>query len=91
MPDDDYRDRHRDRVWDERAGERCPCCGRPTDSTERVDVHHRDGDPTNGHPDNLRKRCKRCHLGGEHDRDIDTTPGPSGPRSGPSRPRTSPR
>ncbi len=84
------RDRHRRRTHDQRAGDRCPTCGRPFDQAG-VDVHHRDENPGNGHPENLRKRCPDCHLGGEHDRDVDRT-GPSGPRrSRPSRPRTAPR
>jgi len=37
----------------------------------RVDVHHRDQDERNGHPSNLRKRCEKCHLEGEHDRPDD--------------------
>jgi|GEM_PF-2317328 len=89
MPDD-YRDRHRERTHEDSSANYCPGCGRPLDTADRVDVHHRDGDPTNGSPDNLRVRCLRCHLKGEHDRNVE--PGsPSGPRSGPRRPRTAPR
>jgi len=91
MPDQpEYRDRHRDRLHRDRAGQHCPSCGRPLNTADRVDDHHHDGDPSNGHPSNLRKRCRRCHLGDEHDRDLDDKQ-PTGPRSGPSRPRTSPR
>jgi len=90
MTDPEHRDRHRERVHDDRAGDRCPSCGRLLDTADRVDVHHRDGDPTNGQPSNLRKRCKKCHLGGEHDRDTEPKQ-PAGPRSGPRRPRTGPR
>ncbi|MFC6887943.1 HNH endonuclease [Halorubrum trueperi] len=88
------RDADRERTWDDRAGTSCPRCGRSYDDTERADVHHRDGDDGNGSPNNLRKRCKSCHLGGEHGRDVESpkTPaglrrrGPSGPsRSGPPR------
>ncbi len=86
----EHRDRHRDRVHDDRAGDHCPSCGRRLDIADRVDVHHNDEDPSNGHPSNLRKRCKNCHLGDEHDRDIEPNQ-PSRPRSGPRRPRTSPR
>ncbi|MFC4549394.1 MULTISPECIES: hypothetical protein [Halorussus] len=88
--DPEFRDRHRRRLHADRAGEQCPRCGRSLDTADRVDDHHHDGDPTNGHPSNLRKRCKNCHLGGEHDRDVETKQ-PRGPRSGPRRPRTSPR
>jgi len=84
------RDRHRDRVWSDRAGKRCPSCGRSFDDAERADVHHNDEDPGNGHPSNLRKRCKRCHLGGEHGRDTDSPKEPRGVRrSGPSGPSRS--
>jgi hypothetical protein len=87
------RDADRERTWTERAGQRCPSCGRAYNDTERADVHHNDGDPQNGHPNNRRKRCMRCHLAGEHDRDLDTPRTPSGPRRrsprGPS--RSSPR
>lgn len=86
----EYRDRHRERLHDDRAGQQCPTCGRRLDTANRVDTHHRDRDPTNGHPDNLRKRCKTCHLAGEHDRDLDDSQ-PDGVRSGPRRPRTQPR
>ena len=89
---DDPRDRHRERTHDERAGDRCPSCGRAFATAERADVHHRDGDPTNGAPENLRKRCKRCHLGDEHDRDVKAGRGPPGVRrTGPTTPRTTPR
>ncbi|WP_137288847.1 HNH endonuclease [Natronorubrum halophilum] len=75
----DSRDRHRERVHDERAGQRCPGCGRSLDTADRVDVHHHDQNSSNGHPANLRKRCKRCHLEGEHDRPDDVDPkGPAG-------------
>ncbi|UHQ96480.1 hypothetical protein [Natrinema halophilum] len=76
----DSRDRHRERVHLERAGRRCPTCGRTFDTADRVDVHHRDQDERNGHPANLRKRCKKCHLEGEHDRpdDVDSPKIPNG-------------
>ncbi|RKS83301.1 hypothetical protein BDK61_2644 [Haloarcula quadrata] len=94
MPDDNPRDRHRDRVWSERAGDQCPRCGASFDQAGGADVHHRDGNERNGEPENLRKRCPTCHFAGEHDRPDDAPnsqqpPGPS--RSSPSSPRTSPR
>lgn len=67
--DEAARDRHRDRAHDDRAGNVCPTCGRSFDDVERVDVHHDDGNPRNGSPENLRKRCRRCHLKEEHGRD----------------------
>lgn len=90
----DPRDRHRARTWEQRGGDRCPRCGRPYESADRADVHHRDGNEHNGDPDNLRKRCRRCHLGAEHDRpdDVDSPQQPAGPgRTRPTRPRTGPR
>ncbi|MBX0350488.1 hypothetical protein [Haloarcula pellucida] len=87
------RDQDRKRTWDERAGDRCPRCGQSFDDVERADVHHRDGDPNNGHPSNRRKRCKKCHLGDEHGRDVDSPKTPDGVRrSGPPAPsRSGPR
>lgn len=87
------RDQDRERTWDERAGRRCPGCGRSFDNVERADVHHHDGDANNGHPSNRRKRCKKCHLRGEHGRDVDSPKTPDGVRrSGPRGPsRTTPR
>jgi hypothetical protein len=79
------RDADRQRTWSQRSGQRCPGCGRSYDEVDRADVHHNDGNDKNGHPANLRKRCKRCHLGGEHDRDTDSPKTPSGVRR--SRPR----
>jgi hypothetical protein len=90
MTKPDRRDRHRNRTHRQRSGNRCPNCGRPYGDTDRVDVHHRDGNAANGSPDNLRKRCKRCHLGDEHDRDTSPKK-PTGPRSGPGGVRTGPR
>lgn len=84
------RDRHRKRAHRERGGKRCPTCGRPYDDADRVDVHHRDGNPQNGAPNNLRKRCRKCHLGDEHDRNVSATK-PRSPRSGPRGVRTGPR
>lgn len=90
MPDAEHRDRHRERAHADSPGRQCPGCGRDFSTADRVDVHHRDGDPTNGTPDNLRVRCRRCHLGDEHDRDVEPA-GPSRPRSGPRQSRSSPR
>lgn len=90
MTDSDPRARHRDRVWSERAGRRCPRCGRYFDTAGRADVHHNDENASNGHPANLRKRCPKCHLGGEHDRpdDVDAPKTPAGlSRRGPRGPR----
>jgi 5-methylcytosine-specific restriction endonuclease McrA len=84
MPDDaDSRERARRQYWQSRStsGWRCPGCGRSRDEVDRVDVHHRDGNPNNNDPDNLIALCRRCHLGGRHDRDVDDEHlGPPEPR-----------
>lgn len=74
MPNDrDKREEARRRYWQQRSkrGWRCPGCGRSRSEVERVDVHHRDGNPNNNDPDNLVALCKRCHLEGRHQRDVD--------------------
>lgn len=93
MTDDtDAREQARRQYWQNRsgAGWRCPSCGRSRGEVERVDVHHRDGNPNNNDPENLVALCKRCHLGGRHDRDVDAdalappapvATGPPSPRS----------
>lgn len=85
----DPRDRHRDRTHEDRAGESCPRCGRPYDAVDRVDVHHFDGNARNGTPANLRKRCMRCHLEGEHDRTTDQDRSPAPGSTAPPSPRSS--
>jgi 5-methylcytosine-specific restriction endonuclease McrA len=84
------RARHRERYWAGRskADYRCPVCGRGPNETVAIDVHHQDGNPQNGAPDNLIGLCRRCHLQKKHERD-----GPHGaPPFGPEQPRgTAPR
>ncbi|WP_435175626.1 HNH endonuclease [Halorussus sp. AFM4] len=92
MPDDaDSRERARRQYWQRRSakGWRCPGCNRSRSEVDRVDVHHRDGNPNNNDPDNLVALCRRCHLGGQHDRDVDEEHlGPPEPRgTGPPQPR----
>ena len=67
------REKARRRYWQHRSkrGWRCPGCGRSRSQVDRVDVHHRDGNPNNNDPDNLVALCKRCHLEGRHQRDVD--------------------
>lgn len=84
----DSRTQHRERTHDTRAGDACPTCGRPFDAVDRVDVHHHDGNATNGTPENLRKRCQRCHLQGEHDRHPEQSATPTPGHTGPSSPRS---
>lgn len=68
-------DRHRKRFWrhHDRARYRCPDCGRRESHPDvcRFEVHHRDGDPSNGAPSNLVGLCRHCHYV-RHDR---TPPG----------------
>ena len=42
----------------DRDGWQCQRCG----MYGRLEVHHRDGDPSNNTPDNLTTYCRRCHL-----------------------------
>lgn len=39
----------------------CPDCGRGVEAVARFDVHHKDENPLNGHPNNLVAVCRRCH------------------------------
>ncbi|GGM64379.1 5-methylcytosine-specific restriction endonuclease McrA [Halarchaeum rubridurum] len=89
--DQDARDQARRQYWQGRSRRswRCPRCGRSYGEVDRVDVHHRDGNPHNNSPENLVALCKRCHIGGEHNREVDDdhlTP-PSPGYLGPPRPR----
>lgn len=62
----DPRARHRERYWNEHDEESytCPDCGRGKDEVSEFQVHHKDGNPTNGDGENLVALCKECH----HDR-----------------------
>ena len=44
----------------------CEACGHTPLYAWAMEVHHRDGDKTNNHPDNLMSLCSNCHrdLGG---------------------------
>lgn len=44
-----------------RDGERCAVCG----ATERLEVHHHNGDPSNNRLSNAELRCRRHHPRGE--------------------------
>lgn len=85
------REAARRQYWRDRSREawRCPGCGRDRDAVDRVDVHHRDGNPRNNDPDNLVALCRRCHLSGAHDRQVDEDHlGPPEPQAvGPPEPR----
>lgn len=46
-------------AYDREGMERsCQICG----SVQNVDVHHRDGNFRNNHPDNLMTLCRSCHI-----------------------------
>ena len=58
------RNRHRRRFWNtvEKATYECPSCGRDDDAVgDGWEVHHKDGDPYNGHMVNLVALCHNCH------------------------------
>ena len=40
----------------------CPDCSRGVDEVVRFEVHHIDGDVTNGNDDNLIGLCRACHY-----------------------------
>jgi 5-methylcytosine-specific restriction endonuclease McrA len=70
------RSKHTKRFWAERDKEdyTCPCCGRGHDEVDQFEVHHIDGDPTNGDESNLKALCRRCHYqenGREPPRSLD--------------------
>lgn len=73
MTDADAREVARRRYWRQRSrgGWHCPGCSRSYQAVDRVDVHHRDGNPRNNDPENLVALCRRCHLEGKHDREVD--------------------
>lgn len=58
------RQRHRQWYWREHDKDthQCPACGAGTESVRRFEVHHRDGNPLNGNPENLVALCWECHL-----------------------------
>jgi len=59
------RHRHRTAYWQQhaRSSYRCPDCGRLESHphVDRLEVHHKDGDPLNGAPSNLVALCRHCH------------------------------
>jgi HNH endonuclease. len=65
------------------------CRGR--DNVQSFHVHHLDGNKSNNHDSNLVALCSSCHLGGEHDLDVDDPRlQPPSPRStSPPKPRVS--
>lgn len=57
--------RHMKRYLRETRGEGCEECGwakpHPVSGKIPTEVHHKDGNPDNGHPDNLQVLCPNCH------------------------------
>jgi len=60
------RKKHRDEYWSkvDRETYECPDCGRGFEEVSEFQVHHIDGDCTNGDMENLVALCRDCH----HDR-----------------------
>lgn len=69
----DIREDARELFWHlhDRSRYRCPGCGRSREETASMHVHHIDGNPTNATRGNLVALCHTCHLGGEHDLDVE--------------------
>jgi len=63
------RSRHRKQFWRDRDKEdhTCPWCGSTWGDVADFEIHHIDGDPTNGDEENLVAVCRSCHYR-EHDR-----------------------
>ena len=62
--DGEFREKHRYRYWTEHSKEdyECPDCGRRLRDVHSFEVHHKDGDPRNGSPENLIGLCRKCHY-----------------------------
>lgn len=69
----DDREPARQLYWRDRnpSSYRCPGCGRGRDQVSAFHVHHLDGDKQNHDESNLVALCPTCHLGDEHDLDVD--------------------
>lgn len=69
----DPRQSSRNTFWDLHDGERyrCPGCGASAEETVAFHVHHLDGNKHNDSRHNLAGLCNQCHLGGEHEYDVD--------------------
>lgn len=78
----DPRQPARDLFWDDHdpGTYQCPGCGRGRDEVTSFHVHHMDGDKENWARSNLVGLCPRCHLGDEHELDIQGSLGPTQPR-----------
>lgn len=55
--------RHRKWYWETHDMDtyECPDCARMKEEVDRFEVHHKDRNPRNGHPNNLIALCRRCH------------------------------
>ena len=58
------RGRHTNRYWKrhDKGTYQCPDCDRGVESVWRFEVHHIDGNPLNGDPDNHVALCFECHC-----------------------------
>ncbi|WEL29867.1 HNH endonuclease signature motif containing protein [Haloferax volcanii] len=83
----------REKFWQHRdpGRYRCPGCGCGRSEVQSFHVHHLDGNKENNDESNLVALCSSCHLGGEHNLDVDDPrlqpPSPSG--TGPPKPSIS--
>lgn len=59
-----HRGKHTYRYWKrhDKQSYECPDCDRGVGEVDRLEVHHKDGDPTNGDRDDLIALCRTCHL-----------------------------
>lgn len=58
------RETHREKFWDSHQKDEyeCPSCDKGIDEVRLFEVHHKDGDVTNGDDENLVALCRECHL-----------------------------
>jgi 5-methylcytosine-specific restriction endonuclease McrA len=54
---------HRKQYWEEHDKDEyaCPDCGREKGEVSEFQVHHKDGNATNGNMSNLVALCRKCH------------------------------
>lgn len=64
-----HRMKHREKFWSgqDKGSYNCPDCDRGIEEVSEFQVHHKDGDQTNGDMENLVGLCRECH----HDRHGD--------------------
>lgn len=57
------REGHTDAFWERHDKDEytCPNCDRGIDEVDHFQVHHKNGNPEDGSPENLVGLCKDCH------------------------------